>query len=140
LGGALYPHEVTAPAHIQIVDSAPHGLVMDWADFVVTHGGHGTVMKTLVAQKPMLVLPHGRDQDDNAARITLRGAGLNLPASAAVADIASALRRLMEEPNFAAGAKRLGAQVAHDADNSPIVPLLERLAAMPRVVAGLRVA
>ncbi len=140
LGGALHANELSAPANVQIVDSAPHGLAMAWADFVVTHGGHGTVMKALAAGKPMLVLPHGRDQEDNAVRVTHRGAGLSLPASSEAAAIAAALRRLIEEPVFAANAKRLGAQVAHDERNSPVVSILERLAAMPRVVAGLRVA
>jgi MGT family glycosyltransferase len=140
LGGSLHSHEVRAPANVDVVESAPHGQAMAWADFVVTHGGHGTVMKALAAEKPMLILPHGRDQDDNAMRVTHRGAGLSLPANAATADIAAALRRLIEEPRFAANAKGLGAQVAHDAKHSPVVSILERLAAMPRVVAGLRVA
>jgi UDP:flavonoid glycosyltransferase YjiC (YdhE family) len=140
LGGALYADEVHAPANVQVVESAPHGLAMDWADLVVTHGGHGTVIKALAAQKPMLILPHGRDQDDNAARVAHRGAGLSLPAISDAADIAAALRRLIEEPGFAANARRLGAQVAFDAKNSPVVSILEWLAAMPQAVRGLRVA
>ncbi len=113
---------------------------MAWADVVITHGGHGTVMKALVAGKPILFLPHGRDQDDNAVRVTHRGAGLSLSATSSVADMGAALRRLLDEPGFAANARRLGDQVAHDARHSSIVSVLERLAAMPRVVAGLRVA
>jgi UDP:flavonoid glycosyltransferase YjiC (YdhE family) len=131
---------VRAPANVQIVESAPHGPAMEWADLIVTHGGHGTVIKALAAGKPMLILPHGRDQDDNAVRVTHRGAGLSLPATTGSADIAAALRRLIDEPDFTANARRLGAQVAHDAKHSPVVSILERLAAMPRVDAGLRVA
>ena len=43
---------------------------------VVTHGGHGTVVRALAADVPLVVLHHGRDQADNAARVTARGAGL----------------------------------------------------------------
>ena len=45
----------------------------------VTHCGHGTVMKSLAAGVPMVCIPMGRDQNDNAARIVHHGAGLRLP-------------------------------------------------------------
>ena len=59
----------------------------------------------------MLILPHGRDQNDNAARVTARGAGLSLPPEASVEQIRSALRRLIEEPAFSESAARLGAAI-----------------------------
>ena len=33
----------------------------------MTHGGHGTVVRALAAGVSLVVLPHGRDQADNAA-------------------------------------------------------------------------
>ena len=36
---------------------------------VVTHAGHGTIMRALAHGIPLLCLPMGRDQDDNAARV-----------------------------------------------------------------------
>ena len=42
---------------------------------VVTHGGHGTVIKALAAGVPMVVLPHGRDQLDNAVRVATPAPG-----------------------------------------------------------------
>ena len=49
---------------------------------VVTHGGHGTVVRALAADVPLVVLHHGRDQADNAARLTARGAGLTVKRTA----------------------------------------------------------
>ena len=49
---------------------------------VVTHGGHGTVMKALAAGVPLVILPHGRDQADTAARVTARSAGIALKRTA----------------------------------------------------------
>lgn len=129
LGGSLEPHEVRGAPNVEILASAPHRALFEASDIVITHGGHGSVMKALAAQKPLLILPHGRDQHDNAVRVSHRGAGLSLPSDAASADIKAALIRLRSEPAFAAAALELGAAVAAERDGSPIVSLLERFAA-----------
>ena len=64
------------PPNVVVVPSAPHAEVLREAAVVVTHGGHGTVIKALAADVPVVILPHGRDQADNAVRVTARGAGL----------------------------------------------------------------
>jgi len=127
LGGSLQASALTASPNCRIVDSAPHEAVMAEAAAVVTHGGHGTVARALTHRLPMLVVPHGRDQNDNAIRVTQRGAGLSLPASANVDELRAALRRLLNEPGFAAAAKVLGDAVAHETEASPIVETLEAL-------------
>ena len=82
-------------------------------------------MKTLAAGKPMLVIPHGRDQNDNALRIVSRGAGLSLPPSATTEEIRAALTRLLSEPSFAQAARALGAAVRREVENSPLISILE---------------
>lgn len=129
LGGSLHRDELRAPGNVAVVESAPHHDVMREATLVVTHGGHGTVMKALAHHRPMLIIPHGRDQNDNAVRVTERGAGLALPRDADVAALRAATRRLLTEPAFAAAARALGAAVAREAAESPVVEVLERLAA-----------
>ena len=88
---------------------------------MVTHGGHGTVMRALVNGVPMLVIPHGRDQNDNAVRVTERGAGLRLTAGASVEEIRGACERLLGEAAFLEGAKRLGETVAAEAAGCSVV-------------------
>ena len=75
-GPALDPASVRAPANVKVVRSAPHAHVLEHASAVVTHGGHGTVIKSLAAGVPLVVMAHGRDQADNAKRVTTRGAGI----------------------------------------------------------------
>ncbi len=133
LGDTIAPDEILAPANVRLLHSAPHDRLMQAASVVVTHGGHGTVCRALVQKKPLLVIPHGRDQNDNAVRVTARGAGLSLQQDAATADIVQALKRLLAEPVFAQAAVRLGAAVAEDAARSSVVELLERLAPNPLV-------
>ena len=128
LGGPVDASEFTAPSNVVLVDSAPHQQVMAQAALVVTHGGHGTVCKALVNGLPQLILPHGRDQGDNAVRITERGAGLSLPADAGVEAIRAAISRLIDEPAFTAAARQLGAKVAREAEQSPVTEILEGLA------------
>jgi UDP:flavonoid glycosyltransferase YjiC (YdhE family) len=110
------------------VESAPHSAVMREAALVVTHGGHGTVIRALVNRLPMLVIPHGRDQNDNAVRVTDRGAGLSLLPDASVEDIRSAGERLLQDPSFRAAALRLGDLVAAEAEQSTLVQELEAAA------------
>lgn len=125
LGGSIRPDEVSAAANTAIVESAPHHVVMRDASLVVTHGGHGTLMKALVHNCPLLVMPHGRDQPDNAIRVTHRGAGLSLPLAADVETLRAALKRLLEEPTFAANATRLGGAIREEMAQERIEPVLE---------------
>jgi MGT family glycosyltransferase len=129
LGGSIPPEALTPGANARLAESAPHDAVMAEAALVVTHGGHGTVVRALSHRRPMLLIPHGRDQNDNAIRVTHRGAGLSLPPTADTADIRAALERLLTDPSFAEAARRLGDAVAHEAAESPVVEVLEELSA-----------
>ena len=81
LGGAI-----EGRGAVTVVESAPHDQLMAQADLVITHCGHGTAMRALIAGKPVLCLPMGRDQNDNAARIAWHGAGIRLAPEADAAN------------------------------------------------------
>ena len=92
-----------------VVDFAPQRAALARADVVVTHGGLNTVLDALVAGTPMLVLPIAFDQAGVAARVLRAAAGLRLwPVLATVRALERALRRLLDEPAFAAQALALG--------------------------------
>lgn len=130
LGGSIGADELRPAENVRVLPSARHDAVMAEAALVVTHGGHGTVTRALLHRLPLLVIPHGRDQNDNAVRVTERGAGLSLPPGAGCADIRLALQRLLDEAGFASAAHRLGAQIAREASGSAVVEELEALAAV----------
>ncbi|CAN5545122.1 glycosyltransferase [soil metagenome] len=125
-GPFIDPAEITAPANVTVVASAPHSAAMREAAVVVTHWGHGTVVKALAAGVPLVVVPHGRDQGDNAARVTSRAAGVSVPRTAPPSRFAAAISDVLEHPSYTHAAQELGAQIAHDAETSPVVDLLER--------------
>ncbi|HWA62846.1 MAG TPA: glycosyltransferase [Caulobacteraceae bacterium] len=130
LGPVLDPADFPAPANVAVVKSAPHSAVLDECAVVVTHCGHASTLRPLIAGVPLLALPMGRDQDDNAARAVAAGAALRLPRDAASDDIAHALRRLIDEPAFRAAARAVGAAVAADVAARDAEDRLEALVAL----------
>ena len=98
----------------------------------MTHAGHGTVIKALAAGVPVVAIPLGRDQLDNAARVQHHGAGLRLKTKAKPEAIAQAVRRVLDEPSFAAGAERLAAAIAAETASDRAAEELEELAGRSR--------
>ena len=127
-GPTLDPAEFDAPDNVAVVRSAPHGDLLKDAALFVTHAGHGSTLRPLMAGVPLLCLPMGRDQHDNAARVAHRGAGLTLPADASPETIAAALRRLLDEPAFKTAAESLGAAIRADEAARSATSALEALA------------
>ncbi|GJD51302.1 4'-demethylrebeccamycin synthase [Methylobacterium crusticola] len=123
--------DLPATENVRVVPAAPHDSVMDQVSLVVSQGGHGTVSRALLHGLPLLVIPIGRDQGDNAARVQVRGAGLSLPPTALEAEIADAVRWLLAEPRFRAAATRLGAAMRADMDAAGLVPEIEAMAVAP---------
>jgi MGT family glycosyltransferase len=126
-GPALDPSAVRGTDAVSVVGSAPHREVLPHARLVITHGGHGTLLKALAAGCPVVVLPHGRDQADNAVRVTERGAGVALSRRASAQDVARAVAKVLGDPSYARAAAALGAAVRHDAETSTLVAELEDL-------------
>lgn len=114
LGPALDSADFTAPGNVHVVPSAPHGALFGKTALFVTHGGHGSTLRPLMAGLPLLVIPGLRDQRDNAMRVTARGAGLMLERDATPQKIAEAVSRLLGEPAFRVAAGRLGQAIAVD--------------------------
>jgi MGT family glycosyltransferase len=127
-GPSFDPGEVHPPSNVQVVAAAPHREVLELASAVVTHGGHGTVVKSLAAGVPMVLLPHGRDQADNAVRVTARGAGVALKRSAKPATIADAVRAVLADGRYRERAAELGRVLRRDASSGALVRELEALA------------
>lgn len=132
LGDTISPDELVPAANCALVHSAPHNDVMPETRLVITHGGHGTVTRALMHLKPLIVVPHGRDQNDNAARVTARGAGITLAAGSAAYEFRTAIEYILAGPRYAEAARALGERVAADVEQSPVAEELERLAACGR--------
>lgn len=135
-GPAIDPSAVSAPERIRVVPAASHAEVLRHAAAVVTHGGHGTVVRALAAGVPMVVMHHGRDQADNAVRVTSRGAGVAVSRGAKPEKIAAAVRNLVDDGSYRAAARRLGDTLRRDADTGLLVAALEDLGEEPAAEVG----
>jgi MGT family glycosyltransferase len=125
-GPAMEPFP--APHNVSVVQAAPHAAALPDTDVVVTHGGHGTVMKALAAGVPLVVLPMGRDQLEIAARVVAAGAGVRLKPSASPAKIAAAVRTLLDDEQYRRSARRLAAAIAEQTATDRALAELEDLA------------
>jgi MGT family glycosyltransferase len=127
-GPAVDPSALKPTPNVTILESAPHRQILLHAALVVTHGGHGTAMKALAGGVPMVLLPHGRDQADTAARVTMRGAGITLKRTSRPAAIAAAVRGVLHTPSYRVAAHRLGEVIRRDAAGGALVRELEEIA------------
>jgi UDP:flavonoid glycosyltransferase YjiC (YdhE family) len=127
-GPAVDPAAIRAPANVDVRRWVRHADVLPYCSAVLTHGGHGTVIKALAAGVPLVVAPLGRDQPDNAARVVRAGAGLRVSRKASATDLQKALGRVLDEPRFRAAARRMAATLAAERDESLVVDELERTA------------
>lgn len=115
-GPSIDPADLPVAENVRVVRHAPHGALLGAAALMICHGGHGTVMRGLMAGVPLLILPFGRDQPENARRVTARGAGLTLSSRAPAGAIRRAVRRLHEDRRFTEAAAALGGRVRAEWD------------------------
>ena len=105
------------PANARVESYAPHGAVLERAALMVSHAGHGSVMRALWHGVPMVLVPWGRDQGGVAARAERLGVAAVIPrADLTTESLEAAARRVLADPSvaerLAAVSRRLR---AHDA-------------------------
>ncbi|WP_051217947.1 glycosyltransferase [Nocardioides insulae] len=126
-GPAIDPAEVPSAPNVVVVQTAMHGSLIPRADLVVTHAGHGTLMKALAAGVPMLCVPFGRDQPDNAARAVRHGVAHVVSKRSDAAAFSAAVRTALDDPVIRTGAAALGARVRAEIDSGQLLAELEAL-------------
>jgi UDP:flavonoid glycosyltransferase YjiC (YdhE family) len=111
---------------------APYSQIFPHAAVIVHQGGSGTVGQALRAGRPMLIVPYGWDQPDNAARVERLGVGLHVPRSKYSAPTAAAtLERLLGDPRFAVRAAELGARLQKEDGVASACDAIESVLANP---------
>jgi MGT family glycosyltransferase len=115
------------PAGVHVVESVPHGAVLPHVDLVVTHGGHGTVVRSLAAAVPVVVVPISRDQPDNAARVVHHGVGLKLSKRASPERVAAAVRGALADRDLRARTEAFASRIAPDVGAPKAIDAVEAL-------------
>ena len=100
------------PEGIAAFDYAPHSLVMPRASVIVHQGGIGTTGQALRSGRPMLIVPFGQDQPDNARRCVRLGVARTLsPTHFETPRVVSELSQLLNDPTYREQAEKVGAEV-----------------------------
>jgi UDP:flavonoid glycosyltransferase YjiC (YdhE family) len=97
---------------ILAVPYLPYSRVFEHASVIVHQGGSGTTGQALRAGRPMLIVPFGWDQPDNALRVKRLGVGLSLARQDySAGSLSAVLDRLMRESSFAKRAAEVAEQL-----------------------------
>jgi UDP:flavonoid glycosyltransferase YjiC (YdhE family) len=113
---------------VLLVDRAPHQLLFPRASAVVHQGGIGTTGQALRSGRPMLVVPHGHDQPDNAHRVTKLGVARTLyPRRYRAASVARELARLLGD-DYTARAASVASAVRAEGGAAAAAEALEQIA------------
>ena len=112
-GGIVDPTELRVPANAIALNYAAHDPIMQRAALIVTHGGHGTAMRSLRHGVPMVVIPGlAGDQPFVAAAVQEWGTGRALPGDADAEAMAEAALDVLSTPSYRGNARRRAEKLA----------------------------
>ncbi|OXM16369.1 macrolide family glycosyltransferase [Paenibacillus herberti] len=98
-----------APDHFIFRSHIPQLDILKRTSVFVTHGGMNSTSEALYFNIPLVVIPHGADQPQVAARVTGLGAGIKLsPRNLTAESLRSAVDELMETAAYKTSAETIG--------------------------------
>ena len=127
------PVGFTAPngagrARLEVRSFVPQGAVLSQCRVAVTHGGVGSVIGPLRYGVPLLVVPLGADQAENAARVVEVGAGRALdPDGLGPDEVHDAVEALLDDDACASVARAIRDEIATMPEPAALAAELEQL-------------
>ncbi len=116
------------PKGVIIRSYIPQHEVLPWCDAVVAHGGSGTVLGALAHGLPLLVVPQGADQWNNAEQVVAAGAGQRLVRDEVSAEaVRDCVMALLSEPSHRQAASNIQAEIRAMPSATDTVVALEAL-------------
>lgn len=101
------------PANVTVERYIPQAEILSRCDAVVAHAGSGSVLAALAHGLPLVLLPQGADQFENAdACETIGVAEKIVPADLTVERLRAALERVLGDPAFFSAAQTLAVEIA----------------------------
>ncbi len=126
-GPALDTRHLRIPANARSVAFVPHRTVLPHASLVVTHAGWQTVNAALADGVPLVCIPDGRDQPDNAARVLFVNAGVRVSKKSSPSKLRSVIAGALEDQSIKRGARAMADALARSDGATVIADQLERL-------------
>jgi MGT family glycosyltransferase len=136
------PREIVpggAAPNMHVTRWVSHSELLPSTSVVVTTGGAGSVLATLSAGCPMVIVPTELDKPDNARRVEAAGAGVRLtPRRCTPRRLRDAVERVLTDPTFTQNARRLADLFARPGGARRAAELLEHLGSSHARGAGIQ--
>lgn len=101
------------PGNVEVVGWVPATELLDVTDLAVHHAGSGTTFAALARGVPQLLLPTTSEPLSNAEMVSRAGAGaLILPGDVTPARIADEVRRLLDDSDARAAARKIREEIS----------------------------
>ncbi len=113
------------PANATVERYVSQSLILPRAAAAVVHGGSGSTLAALAAGLPLLILPRGADQFENAGQARAIGAGRMLMPDELTGDaVRDAVVALLEDGSYRDAARGVAAEIAAMPSPAEVVALL----------------
>jgi UDP:flavonoid glycosyltransferase YjiC (YdhE family) len=128
------PQELgSLPENFHHAAYVPGPLLAERCDLVVFHGGHSSVMTTLKAGTPSVIIPTITERESNARRVVALGAGeMVMPVNGQdgekhidVAEFRSKVMRVLNEASYRQCAQRIADSMRHFRGTDYVAKLIE---------------
>jgi UDP:flavonoid glycosyltransferase YjiC (YdhE family) len=117
------------PDNVHLERWLPLPSLLPLCSIVICHGGSGTLLASLANGLPLLLLPRGADQFENAAAGAHAGVAQVVQPEALTSEaIADAVKHLLVDDSYRRAGARLRAELEAMPSPMAVVPLLEKLA------------
>lgn len=124
-------------ANVRIARWLNHEEFLPRCAVFITTGGAASVLASLKAGVPMIVVPTFWDKSDNAQRVVEAGVGLRLSPRACTPErLREAVMRLLNEPHFQQNARKMARRFAEEPGPSGAAELLIELAGQKPTIAA----
>lgn len=115
VGSERTPGDVaSSPSNVRVERTMSHAAALERASVLVSHAGHGAVMKALAHGVPMVLVPWGRDQPGVAARAKALGTATVIDRNEADAEtISVAIDKCLADAHMRASSRHHRMRLAH---------------------------
>src|SRR5947209_412436 len=118
----------SVPPNARVERTLSHAAVLEHAALLVSHAGHGSVMKALWYGRPMALVPWGRDQPGVAARAAALGVARSVPREdASPKTISDAVDAVLDDQNMLQQAQHHATRLRATDPSQAAAALLETL-------------
>ena len=113
-GPAIDGAQLRIPANTRLEAFVPHRAILPQVDLVITHAGWQTVNAALSCGVPLVCIPDGRDQPDNAIRVVSVGAGVRVDKKASRSKIRRVIEQALQDPSLKRHAELMAKALSRD--------------------------